>query len=168
MLRTATKRTTTFLLLLLAAVPLVYTLFIGIPQKVIQHKMQERLETQLLHTISVAESDIQWIRDGKEIWVDGQMFDIRSFHLKDGKYLLSGLYDKEETALLEQIQKNEQNNTTNSKQLLQLFQLLQSFYNSPQAEMISSANFPGMKVIPDASPLTSQYISIFTPPPQAS
>ena len=166
MLRTATKRTTIFLLLLLAAMPLVYTLFVGIPQRIIQHKMQERLETHFRRTITVAENDIHWIKDGKEIWVNGRMFDIKSSHLRDGIYVFSGLYDDEETILVEQFQKDQQNNTANNKQLLQLFQLLQSFCNSPQAEIVSPENISGAKFIPDASPLASQFISIFTPPPR--
>ena len=168
MLRTATKRTTTYLLLLLAALPLVYTLFMGIPQKAIQHKMKERLETQLLRTITVAKNDVHWVKDEKEIWVNGRMFDIKSSHLQNGVYVFSGLYDEEETALLEQLQKDQQNNNSNSKQLVQLFQLLQSFYNNPQEEIVSPGNIPGSKFIPEASPLASQFMSIFTPPPQAS
>ncbi|HMK24898.1 MAG TPA: hypothetical protein VK483_02635 [Chitinophagaceae bacterium] len=168
MLRTATKRITTYLLLLLAALPLVYTLFIGIPQKVIQHRMKEKLETQLLHSITIAKKDVHWIKDRKEIWVNGRMFDIKSSHLQNGVYVFSGLYDEEETALLEQIQKDQQNNSSNNKQLVQLFQLLQSFYNNPQEEIVSPGNIPGGKFIPEASPLASQFISIFTPPPQAA
>jgi hypothetical protein len=168
MLRTATKRTTTYLLLLLAAMPLVYSLFMGIPQRAIRHRMKERLETQFLHTITIAKKNIHWIKDGKEIWVDGRMFDINSSSLQNGVYVFSGLYDEEETALMDQLQKDQQNNNANSKQLVQLFQLLQSFYNTSQEEIVSSGNIPGDKFIPDASPLASQFISIFTPPPQAS
>jgi hypothetical protein len=168
MLRTATKKASTYLLLLLAAMPLAYTLIIGIPQKAIQHKMKEKLETQILQTVTVAENAIVWINDGKEIWVNGRMFDIRSSHLQNGVYVLSGLYDEEETVLVEHLQKDQQNNSANSKQLVQLFQLLQSFYNSPQEELVSFVNIPGPEFIPDASPLASQFISIFTPPPQAS
>jgi len=38
------------------------------------------------------------------------MFDIKSSHLQNGEYVFSGLYDEEETALLEQLQKDQQNN----------------------------------------------------------
>ena len=168
MLRTATKRTTTYLLLLLAALPLVYTLFMGIPQKVIQHRMKEKLETQLLRSVTIAKKDVHWIKDEKEIWVNGRMFDIKSSHLQNGEYVFSGLYDEEETALLEQLQKDQQNNNSDSKQLVQLFQLLQSFYNNQQEEIVFLENIPGAKFIPEASPLASQFISIFTPPPQVA
>jgi hypothetical protein len=168
MLRTATKMTSNCLLLLLAAMPLLYTLLIGIPQKAIQHKMKERLETQSLHTITVAENDVQWTRDGEEIWVNGRMFDIKSSHLQNGVYVFSGLYDNEETAFLEHLQKDQQNNPENNKQLVQLFQLLQSIYSNPKEEIIFPENSPADKFIPGSSPLASQYISIFTPPPQAS
>lgn len=165
MLRTATKRTTIFLLLLLAAMPLIYTLFTGIAQKSIQHKMKERLETQLLHKITVAEKDIHWIKEGKEIWVDGRMFDIKSSHLRNGVYIFSGLYDEEETALLEKLKKNH-HNSDNNKQLVQLFQLLQSFYNNIQEEIVFPEIIPLGKFVPGTSPLASQFISIITPPPQ--
>jgi hypothetical protein len=167
MLRTATKKTTTYLLLLLAAMPLAYTLFMGIQQRVIQHRMKERLETQFLHNITVAEKDVHWMEDEKEIWVNGRMFDIESSHLQNGVYVFSGLYDEEETALMDRLQKDYHNNSTNSKQLVQLFQFLQSCYNNPQEEIVLPENIPGDKFIPESSPLASQFISIFTPPPQA-
>jgi hypothetical protein len=168
MLRTATKTTSNFILLLLAAMPLVYTLIIGVPQQAIRHKMKEQLETQTLHTITVAENDVQWITDGEEIWVNGRMFDIRSSHLQNGVYVFSGLYDNEETAFVDHLQKDQQNNPDNNKQLVQFFQLLQSIYSNPQEEIIFTENSPADKFILGSSPLASQYISIFTPPPQVS
>jgi hypothetical protein len=168
MLRTAIKTTSNFSLLLLAAMPLVYTLIVGIPQQAIRHKMKERLETQFLHTISVTENEVQWRRDGEEIWVNGRMFDIRSFHLQHGVYFFSGLYDNDETAFLDHLQKDQKNNSENNKQLVQLFQLLQSVYNNPQEEIIFPENIPAGRFIQGTSPLAFQYISIFTPPPQVS
>jgi hypothetical protein len=167
MLKTATKKSITYLLLLLAAVPLIYILIFKIQQDSIQHKMKGRLNEQILHTISIPEHEIHWIKNGKEIFVNGRMFDIKSFHFQNGVCVFSGLYDEEETVLLEHLQKEQQNNTTNSKQLTQLFQLLQSFYNDPQHEIFFPDNQSGVELIKDNSALISQYISIITPPPRA-
>jgi hypothetical protein len=168
MLRTATKRASSCLLLLLAALPLAYTLLTGIPKMAIRHKMKERLETQLLRHITVAAKDIHWITDGKEISVNGRMFDISTSHFENGVYFFSGLFDEEETTLQKQIQKEQQDQTAGSKQLFQLFQLLHALYSSPQEELLAAENISGVHGIPDASPLALQFKSIPTPPPQAS
>jgi hypothetical protein len=168
MLRPATKTTLSFILLLLAALPLAYTLIIGIPQQAIRNRMKERMQTSSLQTISVPENEVQWIKEGEEIWMNGRMFDITTSHLQNGVYDFSGLYDNEETTFVDQLKKEQQNNPENNKQLVQLFQLLQSIYSNQQEAIIFPDHNPAGKFIPGNSPLSSQYISIFTPPPQAS
>ena len=126
MLKTTTKKTITYFLLFLAAVPLIYILTFKVQQHTIRHKMNARLEANVLHTICIPEHDVHWMKNGKEISVNGKMFDIKSFHINEGVYVFKGLYDDEETALREQLQKEQETNSTNSKQLTRLFQLLQS------------------------------------------
>ena len=155
-----------FILLLLAVVPLFYGLFIQIQQVSIHHKMKERLEARFLQTIAVAKDAIHWVKDGKEILVNGRMFDIRSFDYQKGVYTFSGLYDNDETVLMVQLQKDQQANSSNSKQLVQLFHLLQTLYSNSTADQVTimSALSPEFPVLYPLLP--SQYISIFTPPPE--
>ena len=168
MLRTATKRISAYLLLLLAAIPLIYILIVRVQQQSIRHRMKERLEANDLHSVTISENDVHWINNGKELLINGRLFDVWSSHLRNGVYVFSGLYDEEETSFLGQIQKDQQNNNGNSKQLAQLFQLLQSFYNNTPEEIVLPENNPGSKFISGSPALVSQYISIFSPPPQAS
>ncbi len=167
MLKTATKQASVYLLLLLAALPLVYILVTRIQQQTIRNRMKERLEAQVLHKVSIPADKIHWIKQGKEIMLNGRMFDIRSVKFQSGEYVISGLYDEEETVLLAQLQKDQQNNTDHSKQLIQIFQLLQTIYHDPQEEFVLPVNETGSLFITVTTPLSSQFISIFTPPPQA-
>jgi len=167
MLKTVTKKTITCFLLFLAAVPLIYILTFKVHQQSIRHKMKVRLEAKVLHTISIPEHDVIWMKNGKEIYVNGKMFDIKSFHINDGVYVFKGLYDDEETVLREQLQKEQESNSTNSKQLTRLFQLLQSFYNDTQSELYFPKTKSGSELIKDNSATISQFISITTPPPRA-
>lgn len=167
MLKTATKKSISYLLLFLAAVPLLYILTFKFQQHAIRQKMKSRLEAHVLHTISIPEHQVHWIKNGKEIKVNGKMFDIKSFQTRDGVCVFTGLYDHEETALRNQLQKEQENNSSNSKQLTQLFQLLQSFYNDSHGEFFFPDHLTGSDMIKDNTRLLTQFISIITPPPRA-
>jgi len=129
--------------------------------------MKRQLENKMLHTIMLAENEVHWLKEGKEILINGRMFDIKSFHpAGNGKIIFSGLYDDDETALVTQMSKNQQNeNKAGGKLLAQLFQLLQSSCNNTATEVfIPSFNknhFPGLE-----KHLTTPFITIISPPPQ--
>ncbi len=130
--------------------------------------MKQRLESKMLHTITLAENNVQWIKEGKEILVNGRMFDIKgSENSGNDKIIFTGLYDDDETLLVNQVKKNQQNdNNTGSRLLAQFFQLLQVTFDNTSIEnftlTLSRNNyFPGNENHP-----TSQFIAILTPPPQ--
>lgn len=122
----------------------------------------------MLHTITLSENNVQWIKEGKEILVNRRMFDVKRFeHSGNGKIIFTGLYDDDETLLVNQVKKNQQNdNNTGGRLLAQFFQLLQVTDDNTSGETFtisfSSNNyFPGNEHRP-----TSQFIAILTPPPQ--
>ena len=93
-------------MLFAVAVPFVFILFVHIKQQTIRHKMKESLEHQLLQTITLSENEINWVKPGKEILVDGKMFDIKSHVIVNSRHKFTGLFDHEETALLSHLKKN--------------------------------------------------------------
>lgn len=133
----------------------------------IHTSMKEKAETSLLHKISLNESEVRWVKYGKEILINGQLFDIKSYIIQNGVATFSGLFDNEETALLDQIKKDHQNNT-GGKQLVQLFKLFQNLYNSG-VEPDSFTKLSQKKKYHTAysSSLLTPFISKFSPPPQA-
>lgn len=166
-LKTATKKITALLFTLLGFAPLLFIIFTSIKQQEIRHNMKRQLEIKMLHTITLAKNDVYWLKEGKEILINGRMFDVKSFQpAGNGKINFTGLYDDDETALINKVKENQQNDTdTGGKLLAQLFQLLQSFCNNSHAEIfipsLNNNHLPGIE-----QRLASQYITILSPPPQ--
>lgn len=130
--------------------------------------MREQLEKKSLLTVTIEEDDVLWIKKEKEIWVNNRMFDIKYSRHENGAYTFTGLYDNDETMLVKQLHKSQQEeNNAGNKMLLQLFRLLQTpCIHQPDIF------FPGIGSAflywPTVNTsLPSQYIAITTPPPQA-
>jgi hypothetical protein len=166
-LKIATKKISALLFTLLGFTPLLFIIYTSIRQQEIRHNMKRQLEIKMLHTITLAKNDVYWLKEGKEILIDGRMFDVKSFKaVGTGEIRFTGLYDDDETALVNKMKKNQQNENNNGGKLLaQLFQLLQSSFNNTAEEIfIPSLNcnhFPGIE-----QSLASQFIIILSPPPQ--
>src|SRR5215204_4648800 len=93
------KKISAFFLLLTGAMPLLFTLFFLVKQQVIRYTMKEKLEKELLHTITVSKDEVVWAIYNKEIIVGDKLFDVKSFSEEGGLYFFIGLFDAEETAL---------------------------------------------------------------------
>jgi hypothetical protein len=166
-LKIATKKISALLFILLGFTPLLFIIYTSIKQQEIRHNMKRQLEIKMLHTITLEKNDVYWLKDGKEIIINGRMFDVKSFQpAGDGKIIFSGLYDDDETALADQVRKNQQTeNNSGGKILAQLFQLLQASFNNALTEVfIPSLNNNHFTDIEQS--LVSQYITILSPPPQ--
>ena len=124
-MRTTLKKISAFFLLLTGAIPLLFTLFFLVKQQMIRFEMKEKLEKEFLHTICVPREEVTWVDYNKEIIVGDKMFDVKSFTEKDGLYFFMGLFDSEETALNDLLEKDR--GDKNEDELMgQLFQCLQS------------------------------------------
>jgi len=153
-------------LLILAAMPLIYILFARVYQELIRHKMKERLEAQVLQTVTIPENEVLWVKDEKEILINGRMFDIRSTHSQSGVYVFSGLFDNDETQLLKKLQKDQQSSNSENKLLVHLFQFLQSCYQNQQSEPVFCENMNFDNLFSTTPSLHSGFLSIYSPPPQ--
>lgn len=162
------KKTQACFLLFAASVPFTFILFVHIKQQAIRHKMKESLEQQFLQTITLSENEIQWVKSGKEILVDGKMFDVKSFSSENGQFKLTGLFDQEETALVKQLENNgKKSNETGSQLLTNLFQWLQSIYPNDIDEPLLANQSDGINPGFISFQLIAPCKTILTPPPQA-
>ncbi len=84
---------------MLLILPLAIILFLQGWQLYLKHSAKERLEEQLLETIILRKDQFRWEKKGKEISIDGKMFDVKSFILKGDKIIVTGIYDDQETAI---------------------------------------------------------------------
>jgi hypothetical protein len=89
-----------FFLLLLTLAP---TLFMGGLQAFqfyIRQRMETSLEREVLTNLSLPASEVIWYEEGREIRVDGRMFDIKSFTIQNGIFSATGVYDDDETEVV--------------------------------------------------------------------
>ena len=131
--------------------------------------MEEELACGKLQQVTINRNELHWNRVGKEILVDGKLFDVKAItYNKNGDAIVTGLFDNDETVLVREFQKNQkENNSQGTKQLAQFFQLMLVMPEYPQENisfsvLMSSAFFPGKESTPVAV-----FKTIPTPPPQA-
>jgi hypothetical protein len=90
-------------LLTLVMLPVFIAAFFLVQLTMIRHEMKEQLELQSLQTIRIAEKNISWVEKGKELVINGKLFDVKSLK-KTGDYLeVTGLFDELELKLQHQL-----------------------------------------------------------------
>lgn len=99
----AFKKITASGLLLLLAIPLFFSVLLLVKQQVAQHQRNEKFSKEILQTITVSPADIYWVKPGKEILIDGKLFDVKSFETKGSSISLTGFFDHKEDKLVKQI-----------------------------------------------------------------
>ena len=80
-------------------------MFLEAKQWQIKQQAKGRLKSELLQTIAIPVSEVVWEEEGKELVVNGELFDIDSYQIKDGYVLASGILDKEETEFVKFLHK---------------------------------------------------------------
>ena len=61
----------------------------------------EKLEHEMLITFTFSQQQIKWVIPGKELLVNGKLFDVKKYIEKNNCIEITGLFDKEEQALKE-------------------------------------------------------------------
>jgi hypothetical protein len=162
------RNTSLLILLLLAALPFLSAVYLQVRQDHIKNRMKEKLRESFLTTITLGKNEVHWIEKGKEILVNGRLFDIRSFQVSGTHIIFTGLFDDEETNLVYTLKQSEEQNTAFEDEVIcSLFQFLQSVYDAPQEEdlcFLNTANYCQQK---ELMTLPAVYLGILTPPPQS-
>ena len=154
-------------MLTISMLPVLLVLFFIYRKEAIRHHMKEELEKQSLHVVTVKNNDIIWVKAGKEIFLNGKMFDIKTTETKNGYTTFKGLYDKEETTLKQLLDEGWGKKGTDKTNVISyFFQLLKGLFNEKDiSETICFAEATYYNSNPDTR-LISSYIPIPTPPPQ--
>ncbi len=147
--------------------PVFYMVSYQVRQRQIQREMNEKLEKEITQTISLNPDEIKWVKKEKEIIIEGRLFDVKEIrHESNGKITVTGLYDEEETSLIEHFQKTQQHNGAEKNQLAQLFQLVWFIPENLSGEHQDVLVFKKL-FSPKSDKLIASFQEILTPPPQA-
>jgi hypothetical protein len=161
------KKIWTFVLLLLVAAPIFFYAGFSIKQKIIQHQMHELLEGSYLQTISVDSSKVIWLNAHSEALVDGRMFDVKSYNIKNGITTLTGLYDAAEHKLNNDflsLLKSKKKESAPIEQLLLKFIFTAGLLKHPfEISFVEINNLPIYFDYNENS--VAQYLPINNPPP---
>lgn len=66
-------------------------------------EMEEQLEQAALTSLLIPKASFQWYEEGKEILVEGQLFDVESIQEEGDHYLIKGLFDEAEKKIDSQL-----------------------------------------------------------------
>ena len=147
------------------ALPLTFCVVSELKQQHLKQVAKERLERINLKTVILSPQEFQWTEAGKEVSIHGELFDIKSYSIKNGKFILYGLFDKDETAL-DKLDHNWRNNDQENKVLNELFQVLQSVFHNTSAVQEPKGNLTNQYPYLSPDKLSFQPKKIITPPPQ--
>jgi len=117
------KKITASGLLLLVAIPIFFSLGILVKQKILHLQREKKFEKETLQTVVVSAAEIYWVKQDKEILLDGKLFDVKSYSTTGNKISLLGFFDDKEDKLVQQIverekQKSESGNPLNAAKFL--------------------------------------------------
>jgi hypothetical protein len=167
-LRNLLRKSGIFFLLLLAAIPFMSSVFFQVQQDLIKQRMKHRLHESLLTTITLPANEVNWIVRGKEISVNGRYFDIRFLEVVGENLVFTGLFDDEETDLVDKLKNAEEQCMVAEEEIMSpLFQFLQSSYDALQDETFSLLTAGSHNPANKSIVLPSVFLGILTPPPQA-
>lgn len=87
------------LLLMTISVPVIFCYYFSIQQQIVKQHMYEALEQKELQTLVIPTEEIEWFEKGKELLINGALFDVKEYHFENGVLIAKGLYDAKETEL---------------------------------------------------------------------
>ena len=162
-----TKKYIVLLLFGILMIPFTLLLYVQAKRTIIRYETVTLLEQAQLQQITLKVSDLIWEEEGKELWVNGQLFDVKiKLQSNNGYISFKGIFDEKETELNEQV-----NSMLNSKQstLLLLAKIIS--LQSPTTIIHQAVNIQIFK-LPKGSffcfqqALFNRSIKKFIPPPR--
>lgn len=162
------KKILAAILLLIAAAPIFFFAGFLFKQKIIRHEMKEKLEGNFLQTITVGKADFKWVKKNKEIIIDGRLFDVKGYRIKNDSLFFTGLYDEAEQKLKKDfagILQQKKNETAPLEQLILKLILTAVVKKNTEAAFLSLTKsvktiFPVYNEV-----AVTQSIAVNTPPP---
>lgn len=84
------------------AIPLCLAIAFLLKQQIVAHQAFEKLENSASKTYQFSLAYIHWVKEGKELLVNGKMFDVKHSKITGNNIEITGIFDEEEDALQQQ------------------------------------------------------------------
>lgn len=156
---------------MLIVAPFLLFICFFVQQKVVQQCMLEKLEEASLQTISINKEDIIWVKENKEALIEGKLFDVKFYSIKNNEVILTGLFDKDEDALKNNyasIFHSHKNESIPTSELMLKCMFVCALNNNYADVTNCLINFNIEKnYLSFSQKSITQYLSVHTPPPNA-
>lgn len=161
------KTILTSLLLAVFCLPLLSPIYLQLQQQYTRWQMRESLEKKELVKVYISPSAIQWIRDGKECVINGEMFDVKEMHSFKNQIVLTGLYDQKEKAIKNKLS-NQTQSQQDSKNIALIVKLFPVFNQHGERVEMPEMFYVliGKNEQPYCNFCSTPFIGIHTPPPR--
>lgn len=106
----------------ISALPMCLSAFFLGGRILIRKAMLEKLESAEAVVLRIPANGLNWYEKDHELLIDGRMFDVKSIRPIVGGYEVTGLFDDDETELLDQLVKTECGKKEGGGQFAALFQ----------------------------------------------
>jgi len=133
----------------------------------LKQRMEASLESGALQTLSLPASEVHWYEEGREILVEGKMFDIKTYAISNGVFTAQGVFDEEETEVMNLLNGHwsEKQQSHTVVQLLLLSHCIILFTFFIFSFTVSVCNNKPLSFVTFL--YTSPLLSIISPPPKA-
>lgn len=131
--------------------------------------MLEALEGANITTITIKKDAVKWIRQGREIEINGKLFDVRNFSKAGEYYTVNGLYDEKEALLvaaLKKVQQHTQNENPVQHGFIKIATTVLFFENIKDFNFLLPANKNIKFGISARNNFFSFYPELTSPPPK--
>lgn len=90
-----------FIFLLVVSAPVLLSLHFILQEMLIQQEVEKKMKAGNFQSVRITKAKINWLTTGKEIVLDGRLFDVKYFETDENDIVtLTGFFDSEETELL--------------------------------------------------------------------
>ncbi len=162
------KNITALMLLAVMSAPLLISVYQLLRQQYLQHQMKEQLEKAALETFIIPANELQWVKKGREILLNGHFFDVKSITRSGNSFIVKGLFDQKETAIAKKIeQQADAGNKNNGYTKTALQFLLLTVFCTPRNNTTIHIPVITAKAVSACcnQSATSRAIAVITPPP---
>lgn len=107
------KRISAFILGAALTIPAFLSLSLLIRIELNHLRLERQMEKEYSQTIRVSSHSFTWIREGKEILIEGRWFDVHSFRKEGNEIVFTGLYDEKEKEWMQKLHDNSSSDRKN-------------------------------------------------------
>lgn len=136
----------------------------------VRHEMEEKLESAYLETVSIPINEIDWFEEGKELLVNGKLFDVKSSTKIGSQIIFTGLYDEKETKIREKIKLVQQQNGQDQESNRLTHRVVSFVWYAEQLPVIHTHSpIPENSdyLYPEMTNILSATLAIPSPPPKS-